>query len=443
MDGLDPGVPSQVCLIPDGEEAKTLATVEELARSFARAGLSRADAVVAVGGGIVTDVAGFAAATYHRGTAYVNVATSLLAQVDAAIGGKTGVNLPEGKNLVGAFWQPNAVLCDTETLSSLPPREWACGRGEIAKYAFLGDAPTADQPIDEQVARCAGIKAAVVAEDEREGGRRMILNYGHTLAHALEGAAQADHHEWDLRHGEAVAIGLLFAALLAQRLGRIDEARVAEHRRVIGSFDLPTDLPPGAEAAELVAFMGRDKKAQQDLTFVLDGPARGRGGPGCGDRRRGRYPGGHGCPHVSLVLLLSGPNLNLLGEREPAVYGTDTLADHVARAEATAARHGLDLEHLQSNHEGELVEAVHAARGRADALVVNAGALSHTSWSLHDAVAAFDGPVVELHLSNPAAREPFRHTSVLAPVASGLIAGFGGLGYELALDAAAALLKGA
>ena len=272
VEGLDPGVPSQVCLIPDGEEAKTLATIEVLARFFANAGLSRADVIVAVGGGIVTDVAGFAAATYHRGTAYLNVATSLLAQVDAAIGGKTGVNLPEGKNLVGAFWQPNAVLCDTETLSSLPPREWACGRGEIAKYAFLGDAPTADQPIEEQVARCAGIKAAVVAEDEREGGRRMILNYGHTLAHALEGAARADHPDWDLRHGEAVAIGILFAALLAERLGRIAAERVAEHRRVIGSFDLPTELPVGAEAAELLAFMERDKKAQQDLTFVLDGP---------------------------------------------------------------------------------------------------------------------------------------------------------------------------
>jgi 5-deoxy-5-amino-3-dehydroquinate synthase len=265
-------VPSELFLIPDGEDAKTLATVETLARHFANAGLSRADVVIAVGGGIVTDVAGFAAATFHRGTAYVNVATSLLAQVDAAIGGKTGVNLPEGKNLVGAFWQPNAVLCDTETLSTLPPREWACGRGEVAKYAFLGDAPTADQPIEEQVARCVGIKAAVVADDEREGGRRMILNYGHTLAHALEGAALAEHHEWDVRHGEAVAIGLLFAALLARRLGRIDEARVEEHRHVIGSFDLPTDLPHGADAGELLAFMGRDKKAQQDLTFVLDGP---------------------------------------------------------------------------------------------------------------------------------------------------------------------------
>jgi 3-dehydroquinate dehydratase-2 len=146
---------------------------------------------------------------------------------------------------------------------------------------------------------------------------------------------------------------------------------------------------------------------------------------------------------VSLVLLLSGPNLDLLGERERDVYGTETLAVHVKRAEVAAGRHGLELEHLQSNHEGELIEAVHAARNRADALVINAGALSHTSWSLHDAVAAFDGPVVELHISNPAAREPFRHTSVLAPVANGVVAGFGGLGYELAVDAVAALLKGA
>jgi 3-dehydroquinate dehydratase-2 len=146
---------------------------------------------------------------------------------------------------------------------------------------------------------------------------------------------------------------------------------------------------------------------------------------------------------MSLVLLLSGPNLNLLGQREPSIYGTVTLAEHVDRAEAAAGRHGLTLEHVQSNHEGDLIRAVHAARGRADALVINAGALSHTSWSLHDAVAAFEGPAVELHLSNPAGREPFRHTSVLAPVVAGVIAGFGGLGYELAIDAVAQLLKGA
>jgi 5-deoxy-5-amino-3-dehydroquinate synthase len=272
LTGLNPGVPYQVSIIPDGEAHKTMATVETLSRTFAANGLSRADVVVAVGGGIVTDVAGFAAASYHRGTAYVNVATTLLAQVDAAIGGKTGVNLPEGKNLVGAFWQPAAVLCDTETLASLPPREWACGRGEMAKYAFLGEAPRPEQDLEEQVARCVAIKAELVAADEREGDRRMVLNYGHTLAHALEAAGMADHPDWDLRHGEAVAIGLIFAARLAQRLGRIDEARVAEHRAVVGGYDLPADLPAGADATELVTFMGRDKKAQQDLTFVLDGP---------------------------------------------------------------------------------------------------------------------------------------------------------------------------
>ena len=284
LDGFDAGVPHVLCLIEDGEQAKSLAAVELLARTFARGGLSRADVVVAVGGGIVTDVAGFAAATYHRGTAYVNVATSLLAQVDAAVGGKTGVNLPEGKNLVGAFWQPEAVLCDTETLATLPPREWACGRGEMAKYAFLGEPPSPDQPIEEQVARCLAIKAAVVGEDERETGRRVVLNYGHTLGHALEGVGllrrppggvQGDGTSpdpWDLRHGEAVAIGLIFAAHLARRLGRIDQARVEEHRAVVDRYDLPTDLPPGADARELVDFMSRDKKAQQDLTFVLDGP---------------------------------------------------------------------------------------------------------------------------------------------------------------------------
>ncbi|HMJ76610.1 MAG TPA: type II 3-dehydroquinate dehydratase [Iamia sp.] len=145
-------------------------------------------------------------------------------------------------------------------------------------------------------------------------------------------------------------------------------------------------------------------------------------------------------PPVPIVLLISGPNLNLLGERQPEIYGTATLADHVATATAEAERHGLTVEHLQSNHEGELVEAIHGARGRVAAIVINAGALTHYGWSLHDALAAFDGPVVELHLSNPGGREPWRHTSVIAPVAQGTIAGFGGDGYRLALDATAALL---
>jgi 3-dehydroquinate dehydratase-2 len=144
---------------------------------------------------------------------------------------------------------------------------------------------------------------------------------------------------------------------------------------------------------------------------------------------------------VTTVLLLSGPNLNLLGIRQPDIYGTATLDDHVARARAAAEGRGLTLEHVQSNHEGDLVEAVHAARGRVAAIIVNAAALTHYSWSLHDALAAFDGPVVELHLSNTAAREPWRHTSVVSPVATGTITGFGGHGYELAVDAVARLLS--
>lgn len=141
-----------------------------------------------------------------------------------------------------------------------------------------------------------------------------------------------------------------------------------------------------------------------------------------------------------IVLLLSGPNLNLLGEREPAIYGTETLADHVATATAAAAAHGLALEHLQSNHEGVLIDAIHAARGRCAAIIINPGALTHYAWSLHDALAAFDGPVIELHLSDPKQREPWRHLSVVEPVAARTVAGLGGDGYRVAVDAVADLL---
>lgn len=141
-----------------------------------------------------------------------------------------------------------------------------------------------------------------------------------------------------------------------------------------------------------------------------------------------------------IVLLLSGPNLNLLGNREPEVYGTETLADHVGAAEAAAAEAGLQLEHVQANSEGALVEAVHAARGRCGGIIINPGALTHYGWSLHDALAAFDGPVVELHLSNPHRRESWRHTSVVTPVATATVAGFGAAGYRLAVAGASALL---
>jgi 5-deoxy-5-amino-3-dehydroquinate synthase len=257
----------EVTVIDDGEDAKSLATVEQLTRSFARQGLTRRDVVVGVGGGLVTDVAGFAAASWHRGTPVVHVATTLLAMIDAAVGGKTGVNLPEGKNLVGAFWQPSGVVCDLDALDSLPERELRCGLGEMAKYHFLTGDDLLAMPLDERIARCIAIKAEVVAADEREGGRRALLNYGHTLAHALEIAT--DH---DLAHGEAVAVGLIFAAELAAELGRIDDARVDEHRKVVaGEYGLRITPPEGLDAGLLLDLMGRDKKALDGLTFVLDG----------------------------------------------------------------------------------------------------------------------------------------------------------------------------
>jgi 5-deoxy-5-amino-3-dehydroquinate synthase len=268
---VDPGREHQRFEVGHGEEAKTLATVEALCRAWAGWGLTRGDAVVAVGGGVVTDTVGFAAASYHRGVPVVHVPTTLLGMVDAAIGGKTGVNLPEGKNLVGAFWQPVAVLCDLDALATLPERELRSGRGELAKYHFLTGADLLGLELEERVAEAVRIKAAVIAADEREDPAdrrgRATLNYGHTLGHALETAGR-----YDLRHGEAVAVGLVYAAELARRLGRIDAARVAAHRDVVRSYGLPMALPERAEPAELLALMRRDKKALHGLTFVLDGP---------------------------------------------------------------------------------------------------------------------------------------------------------------------------
>jgi 5-deoxy-5-amino-3-dehydroquinate synthase len=263
-----PGRAVETHLIGDGESHKSLSTIEELSRGFARQGLTRRDVVIGVGGGMVTDVAGFAAASWHRGTPVVHVSTTLLGMVDAAIGGKTGVNLPEGKNLVGAFWQPSGVICDLDALSTLSERETRCGLGEMSKYHFLTGDDLLAMPLAERIARCVEIKAEIVASDEREGGRRALLNYGHTLAHALEVAT--DH---ELAHGEAVAIGLIFAAELAAELGRIDEARVDEHRRVVaGEYQLRITPPERLDVDELMGLIARDKKALDGLTFVLDGP---------------------------------------------------------------------------------------------------------------------------------------------------------------------------
>jgi 5-deoxy-5-amino-3-dehydroquinate synthase len=265
-------VEHEVFIVPNGESAKSLSMVETLCSQLARFGLKRNHLVIAMGGGVVSDLGGFVAATYYRGTDYINVSTTLLAMVDASIGGKTAVNLREGKNLVGAFWQPKGVFCDLDTLETLPDREYRSGLGEMAKYSFITDEDLVGLSLLEQVSRCAEIKAEVVSEDEREGGRRALLNYGHTLGHAIE--AQSFHRPKDerLTHGEAVAIGVEFAARLAYVAGRIGESSLERHRAVLDSYGLSYKMPEWIDIDKALEFMARDKKSQGSLTFVLDGP---------------------------------------------------------------------------------------------------------------------------------------------------------------------------
>ncbi|GGT59521.1 3-dehydroquinate synthase family protein [Streptomyces purpureus] len=263
----DPGVPSLRVRARDGEVDKNLVTVEELCRAFAGFGLTRHDAVISCGGGTTTDTVGLAASLFHRGVPVIHLPTSLLAQVDASIGGKTAVNLPEGKNLVGAYWQPKAVLCDTDFLATLPERELTNGYGELARAAFIGAGDIRHLPLHEQIATSVALKASVVMSDERDSGPRHLLNYGHTLGHALEIAT-----DFALKHGEAVAIGTVFAGRLAGALGRIDAGRVATHHEIVAGYGLPTELPLGPSPDELIALMRLDKKAAHGLAFVLDGP---------------------------------------------------------------------------------------------------------------------------------------------------------------------------
>ena len=252
--------------IGTGENSKSIETVIELCRAWVDWGLTRSDIVIGLGGGMVTDVAAFAASIYHRGLEVINVPTTLLGMVDAAIGGKTGVNLPEGKNLIGTFWQPKAVVCDIDTLQTLPDREWKCGYGEVAKYHFLGANDMRGFSLIDTVIECIKVKTSIVAEDERETGKRAILNYGHTLAHALE-----LENKFSLAHGEAVAVGIRYAAQVAFHMGRIGEDRVAYHEEILNHYGLQMKLREKINTEKIISLFLRDKKSMDGITFVLDG----------------------------------------------------------------------------------------------------------------------------------------------------------------------------
>jgi 5-deoxy-5-amino-3-dehydroquinate synthase len=270
---VDTGLVQHVIEVPDGESAKSVAALGELCERLAELELSRDDVVVGVGGGAVSDLAGFAAAVYLRGVSLVQVPTSIAGQVDAAIGGKTAVNLRAGKNLVGAFHQPLGVLCDFETLATLPERERRSGLGEVAKCWLLEGRASSGLdavPLEELIELAVRLKATIVSGDELEGARRALLNYGHTLGHALE-ARSFGRGDDELRHGEAIAIGLCFAARLAHRLGRVGADVIDTHDAVVRALGLAGRLPSFARTDELIDVMAHDKKAHHDLTFVLAG----------------------------------------------------------------------------------------------------------------------------------------------------------------------------
>jgi 3-dehydroquinate synthase len=260
-------------LIPPGETSKTLATVERICQRLATAGLDRSSPVFACGGGVAGDLGGLVAAVFLRGVPLVQLPTTLLAQTDSAIGGKTGVNLDAGKNLVGAFWQPRLVYADVSTLATLPPREIAAGLAEVVKYGVIADAqilelletkPVGGELLRELVARSAGIKARIVSRDERESGERALLNFGHTVGHAIEAATQYR----TFLHGEAVALGMLAACRVSVKYGG-DPALEGRLRALLERLGLPVDIDRWLAPAVL-AHMATDKKrAASRVRFVV------------------------------------------------------------------------------------------------------------------------------------------------------------------------------
>jgi len=273
------GVETEISALPVGETQKSLSTAGKIHQQMARAGMDRKSALFAVGGGVITDLGGFVASTYMRGIQVRLFPTTLLGQVDAAIGGKTGVNLPQGKNLVGTFYQPALVCCDPAVLKTLPNREYVSGLGEVVKYGMIRDAELYEyieknvegirdrnpEVLDEIVYRCAAIKADVVTKDEKESGERAILNYGHTIGHALEAAGRYK----TLHHGEAVSIGMEAEAILSMELGIAPLEVLAAQNRLLKLCGLPTRVKKMPEKQVLAALRLDKKNIAGKTRFVL------------------------------------------------------------------------------------------------------------------------------------------------------------------------------
>lgn len=436
-----------------GEAHKNFRTASFLLNELVDRKFAREDVIIGLGGGVTTDIAGFIASIYQRGIRWIAVPTTLMGMADAAIGGKTGVNHPFGKNLIGTFHQPLAVFAPLQTLDTLPPREWSSGSAEVVKAALLsGDELWADverygpnlktwsrEKLLKVIVDTASLKIKIVEQDEKESGLRRLLNLGHTFGHALEAATRYDTY----RHGEAIFLGLRAAVRLSEKHGLMPKDTAGRIERVLSQAVTPTaNVRPKA----LLSALDHDKKVRsRSLHWILlkkpgepeiisDLPHEFVEETGewlCDLVRSGVLPdSGMTRPHI---LILNGPNLNLLGEREPALYGTTTYNELEKRLQDLAESEDVEILVRQSNVEGELVTLIQQARHWADGIIINPGGYTHTSVAIRDAMAAVALPTIEVHLTDISTREDFRRVSLISPVCNSVISGKGVEGYFDAL----------
>lgn len=433
--------PVDVSMVPMGEWNKELSTAESLVRRWHHCGLHRDGIVVAVGGGTLLDTAGFAASIYRRGVSWVAVPTTLLAQVDASVGGKTAVNLAGAKNAVGSFHTPLAVLIDPDARDGEPQRATLDGLAELAKTALLAGGPDLTELDDstENIAAAVRFKQRLCAADPTDDrGLREQLNLGHTFAHALEAATGNV-----VSHGHAVACGVNAALELSTRVLGLDGAVAKKYRERCAQLGLRTTCE--VPFSELEPWLVSDKKhtAQGQRWVLLQAPGSPVSrvieprvaGAAWDDvvvrlehetvpQQTGREP---------RVLVAFGVNLGELGRREPQHYGSSTLAELVGDIQRWARELGMRADCRQTDNLERFLGWIHEAQAF-DALVLNPGAWTHTERALADALSPLDVPSVEVHLSDPKAREPWRHVSIVEPDVDHSVTGAGPAGYRHALE---------
>ncbi|MBU1921170.1 3-dehydroquinate synthase [bacterium] len=448
------GLQTIITSFPPGESEKTLRRVSDLLDKLVLNGFEKSDIIIGLGGGVVTDLAGFTAACYHRGMDWFALPTSLLGMIDAAIGGKTGVNHALGKNLIGTIHPAAAVIADVSTLTTLPERELLSASAEFVKHALLhggklwesvqedgADLRLWDRELlYEMIPECAQVKIDVVEEDLTDSGRRMILNLGHTFGHAIESAT-----DYSLSHGEAVFLGLRAMLRLSERCGLLDALKAMEIDEVLRKVHLKSaEMSPD----DVLSFIRHDKKSREGrLNWVL---LRDIGEPAittrvseidvsettewlCEAAAIGGKPALQ-LPKRLKIAVFNGPNLNLLGTREPDIYGKHSYQELEDSIRDFAKENGLEVLIQQTNSESEMVTLLQSARHWADGIVINPGAYTHTSVAIRDAIATIGIPTIEVHLSDIESREDFRRGSLMKDVCIEQIKGRGIQGYFNAID---------